>query len=174
VRIAALAVTLVVAVGVAVGMPFREDLSDYQKQKRIALAYTTVPHRKVGTIAGTRFVLGSIGPADSYISTNAPSGTTGVKAVIGYKSPTKATLNRMNYLEYVFQDDKGRVWQPTSSLGGLGLPTPGKVNTETIQTLVPKDQVSRVRVVVRPKQVLDYQSDNPTQAVTDPALVFQR
>ena len=174
VRVTALAVTLVVAVGVAVGMPFRENWSDYQKRKQVAQAYTDVPKNKAAAIAGTRFVLGSIGPADSYLTSGAPAGTAGVKAVVYFKSPTKQTIRRLSYLEYVFRDADGNVYAPTSMLGGGGLAKPGKISKVTFQAVVPKAAASRVRPVVRPKHALDYQAQNPTKAVTDPALVFQR
>ena len=173
VRVTALAVILVVSLGVAVGMPFRENWADYQKRRNVALAYTDVPKNKAAAIAGTRFVLGAMGPADSYLTSDAPAGTAGVKAVIYFKSPTKQTIQRMSYLEYVFRDGRGNVYAPMSTLPG-GVTEPGKISKVTFQAVVPKAVASRVRPVVRPKHALDYQAQNPTKAVTDPALVFQR
>lgn len=162
-------VALVLGTGVAVGMPFRDKLHDYEKAKKVALSYEVVPKKKAGEIAGTRFVLASFGPGDSFMTYKAPAGTTGVKAVIYYKTPTKQTSSKMSYLEYVFRDDQGRSWI-AKDLGGAG--EPGEISKVEIQTLVPKSVASKVQPVVRPKQELE-EMDDPTKVVREPALVFQ-
>ena len=170
-RIVVSAVVLVVGAGVAVGLPFREKLADYEKAKKVSVSYTTVPKRKAGAIAGTRFVLAAIGPGDSYLTYKAPAGTAAVQADIYYKSPTQQTLDRMSYLEYVFRDGQGRTWTARESPSGIT--GPGKITKVELQALVPKSVAGTVQPVVRPKQQLEA-TDDPTQVVREPALVFQR
>lgn len=168
-RIIVSVVALVVGTGVAVGMPYREQLHLYDKQKRAALSYTTVPKGKIGTIAGTKFGLGKFTRGDSTLEYQAPPHTTGVVALLLYRSTTKKAEQDLNYMEYVFKDDRGRTWS------AVGLPDylhKGRVKRLTMRALVPSDVAGQVLPVVRPKQTLD-EFDDPTLIPRVPGLVFQ-
>jgi len=167
-RIVVSVVALVVGTGVAVGLPYRDQLDAYDKQKKVALSYTAVPKGKIGSIAGTRFGLGQFTVGDSTLEFQAPAGTRGVKALLLYRSANKQAELRLSYLEYVFRDAQGRTWSAQS------LPdySKSRVKRVEIKALVPKSVAGQVQPVVRPKQTLE-QFDDPTQVPRDPALVFQ-
>lgn len=169
VRVIIYVVALVVGTGVAVGLPYREQLHIYDKQRRATLSYTIVPKGKIGTIAGTKFGLGKFTKGDSTLEFQAPAHTTGVTALLLYRSADKKAEQNLNYMEYVFKDARGRTWSAE------GLPDylhKGKVKRLEMKALVPSDVAGQVQPVVRPKQTLD-EFENPTLIPRVPGLVFQ-
>lgn len=169
-RIILSVVALVVGTGVAVGLPYRQQLQDYQKHKKAVLSYKVVPKNGVGVIDGVKFALGSFGKGDLGLQFQAPAGTTAVKALIGHRAPDQQTEDRVETgVEYVFRDARGRTWIAQSEPG----PSKGKVKSDEIKALVPTAVAGQVRPVVRPRQQLD-PGEDPTQIPRGPALEFQR
>lgn len=168
-RIILSVIVLVVGTGVAVGMPYREQLRIYDKQKTAALSYRIVPKGKIGEIDGTRFGLGKFTKGDSTLEFQAPAHTTGVTALLLYRSANKKAELDLTYMEYVFKDGRGRTWS------AVGLPDythKGRVKRLEMKALVPSDVAGQVQPVVRPKQTLD-EFDDPTRIPRVPGLVFQ-
>lgn len=169
VRVIIYVVALVVGTGVAVGLPYREQLHIYEKQKMATLSYKIVPKDHIGWISGNKFGLAKFTDNDSLQQLGAPSGTKGVYALLLYRSTTKKADQDLNYMEFVFKDDQGRTW---STDGGPDFGSNKKIKRVELKAYVPANVAGQVEPVVRPKQTLD-EFDDPTRIPRVPGLVFQ-